>query len=206
MRPADDRSAVSAVGGGSRGGDEVGDQREKHVSVLSRSGDRIERGDVYFRHSATDFVVSPEPTVPEGATERYPKETLLRVEVTQHHSACFITTATAGESETLDVLREFRDGAMGRTLAGRALVGCYYAVSPPVAATLARHPKARTTRTVRWLVGRCAGLARRRAASRSRPVAFAASLLLTIAYAFGLAVAIAGHGGIRLLERLAGDG
>ena len=199
MRSRREDSNVS-VDGGQTGGDEVGDWREKHVSVVTRSGDRIEHGDVYFRHSSTAFVVSPDRSFPEEETERYPKETLLRVEVTQHHAACFITTATAGESDALDALRGFRDDAMSRSFVGRALVGLYYAVSPPVADTLARHPRAATTRTVRWLVERCADLARRRSASRSIVARLSVSVLLTLAYAIGLAIAVLGHASIRLRE------
>lgn len=179
---------------------EIGDRREKHVTVVTRAGERVEHGDVYFRHSATTFAVSSEPEFREADTERYAKESLLRVEVTQHHAACFITTATAGESDALDVLRGFRDDAMGRSPIGRALVGLYYAVSPPVADTLARHPRARTTRTVRWLVERCASLARRRAAARSRSARLSLSILLTLAYGIGLAIAVAGHACIRARE------
>ena len=200
-------SVEGAAGSPDDGPVEIGDQREKHVTVLTRSGDRFEHGDVYFKHSAAAFVVSTESSFPEGSTERYAKESLLRVEVTQHHSACFITTATAERPETLDALRGFRDDAMARTPYGRALVGLYYAVSPPVARTLERHPAARTTLAVRWLVERCADLARRRDAAGSRVGRLSTSVLLTLAYAVGLVVGVVGHGCIRAREFLvSGDG
>ena len=93
---------------------------------------------------------------------------------------------------------------MGTTPVGRALVGLYYALSPPIAGTLARHPGARTTRAVRWLVERCADLARRRDAASSWVVRLAHSILLTIAYAVGLAIGVVGHGCIRAAEAIAG--
>jgi hypothetical protein len=178
---------------------EIGDGREKHVTVVTRAGERIEHGDVYLRHSETAFVVSPEPEFPAGATTRYRKATLGRVEITQHHSACFITTATAGATE-LDALRAFRDEAFARSTPGRALVACYKAVSPPIAATLARHPEARTTCLVRQLVERCAGLARRRAATPSPLVRAGLSLALTALYVLGVCAAALGHLSIRLRE------
>lgn len=196
---------MSAKGGRSAGGDEVGDRREKHVSVITRSSERIEHGDVYFRHSATHFAVSPDPAFPDAETVRYPKETLLRVEVTQHHSACFLTTATAGESDTLDVLRRFRDDAMSRSPIGRALVALYDAVSPPVASTLGRHPRSRTARVVRWLVEGCAELARRRDDTRRASVRLALSIMLTLTYTIGLIVAMGGHASIRTLVLLRGE-
>ena len=197
-------SVDGSAGSSGDGPVEIGDQREKHVSVVTRDGDRFEHGDVYFKHSAEAFVVSTESSFPEESTERYAKESLLRIEVTQHHAACFITTATAERPETLDALRGFRDQAMARSLVGRGLVGLYYAVSPPVAQTLERHPGARTTRAVRWLVERCADLARRREASGSRVATLATSLLLTLSYAVGLAIGVLGHGCIRFGEAVAG--
>lgn len=178
----------------------VGDGREKHVTVLTRAGERHEHGDVYLRHADEAFLVSPTLEFRPDETTRYPKADLRRVEITQHHSACFITTATAGEGATLDALRAFRDDAMTRTPAGRALVGCYYAVSPPVARTLDRHPDSRTAQGVRRLVERCGTLARSReeAGSLGR---LARSLALTLLYALGLALAVAGHVGIRARER-----
>lgn len=201
---ADDLPLSVAGGSGTDEPLELGDRRRKHVSVTTADGDRVEHGDVYVRHAADGFTVSEEADFPEPATTRYEKSGLRRVEVTQHHSACFITTATAGEGPALEALRGFRDDAMARTPLGRLLVGAYYAVSPPVARTLARHPGSATARAVRWLVDRCATLARRREASRSRPARAAVSVALTLSYTVGLAVAVAGHAAIRARERLAG--
>lgn len=183
---------------------ELGDRRRKHVSVTTADGERVEHGDVFVRHSAAGFAVASEPGFPDEATTRYEKSGLRRVEVTQHHSACFITTAAAGEGQTLEALRGFRDDAMAPRAAGRALLALYDAASPPVACTLARHPDGRTTRAVRWLVERCAGLARRRAAVRSRRSRAVASVVLTLAYAVGIVIAIVGHVGIVAHERLVG--
>ncbi|WP_254545019.1 CFI-box-CTERM domain-containing protein [Halomarina pelagica] len=180
----------------------VGDGRRKHVTVDTAGGERHEHGDVYLRHSVDAFEVSPDFEFPAAETTRYEKADLAHVAVTQHHSACFVTTAAAGEGETLDALRSFRDGTMRRTPVGRALVGVYEAVSPPVAATLADHPDARTTRVVRWLVDRCATLVRVREA-RTTPLARdALAVALTLCYVVGVCVALAGHAAIRGRARL----
>jgi hypothetical protein len=183
----------------------VGGPREKHVAVVRASGERHEHGDVYLRHATDAFYVSPEPSFPEGETTRYRKAELAGVEITQHHAACFITTATAGEGPTLDALRGFRDDALARSVPGRALVRLYYAVSPPVARTLSRHPAARTTRTVSRLVARCGDLARRRAARDSPVERVVLSTLLTLLYVVGMAVSLGGHLAIRAGERVAGE-
>lgn len=178
----------------------VGDQREKHVTVVTNSGERIEHGDVFLRHATDAFLVSPDAEFPPGETDRYRKVDLRRVEITQHHAACFITTAAAGEGPTLDALRGFRDDALGSTPVGRGLVGLYYAVSPPVAATLDRHPDGVTARSVRWLVERCGDLARRREDSESAPGRLLLTGLLTLSYAVGLLAALVGHIVIRAGE------
>lgn len=178
----------------------VGDDREKHVTVITRSGKRIEHGDVHLRHADEAFLVSPEREFSAADTTRYSKSDLLRVEITQHHSACFITTATAGEGPTLAALRGFRNDALAHTPPGRALVGLYYAVSPPVAATLERHPDSRTACAVRRLVERCAGLARRRDTADAPVTRVMLSLSLVALYIVGLAVAVTGHTLIRMLE------
>lgn len=184
------------------GNDEVGDRRKKHVSVDTRDGERIEHGDVYLRFSETEFAVSEDPSFPEEATTRYEKASVRRVEVTQHHSACFITTATAERADTLDALRGFRDDSLAASALGRGMIGLYEAVSPPIAHTLERHPRARTTRVVRWLIAHCASLARRRQATASGPARRSLTVALTAAYAAGIAVAVVGHTAIRARESL----
>ena len=183
---------------------EVGDGRRKHVTVVTAGGDRTDHGDVFLRHSVSEFVVSESPSFEEGETTRYRKADLARVEVTQHHSACFITTAAAGEGPTLDALRGFRDDALAPSPAGRALLSVYDAVSPSVAATLSRHPDARTTRGVRRLVEFCGELARRRTASDAAAVRTGLTFLLTALYAVGVAFAVVGECGLRLRERVTG--
>ncbi len=178
----------------------VGDGREKHISVVTRAGERHDHGDVYLKQSAVAFFVSSDVSFSDAETTRYPKEDLTRVEMTQHHSACFITTATAGEGSTLDALREFRDNSLSQSAPGRALVSVYETVSPPIATTLARHPKAKTTRLVRWLVQRCGALARRRKRS-SPPVCAVFTAVLVALYVFGVVCAALGHSVIRLRER-----
>jgi hypothetical protein len=59
---------------------------------------------------------------------------------------CFIATAAYGTSTAaeIDVLRTFRDEVLLMSLAGRDLVGFYYAASPPLADFIARHEVLRT--------------------------------------------------------------
>ena len=180
---------------------EVGDGRRKHVRLVTAGGEQVEHGDVFLRHSVSEFAVSESSSFEEGVTTRYRKADLARVEVTQHHPMCFITTAAAGEGPTLDALRGFRDDALAPSPAGRALLAVYDGVSPSVAATLVRHPDARTTRGVRRLVEFCGGLARRRESSDDPAVRTGLTLLLTALYAVGVAFAVAGACGIRLRGR-----
>lgn len=177
----------------------VGDNREKHVTVVTDDGERHDHDDTFLRYTDDTFIVSRDPEFAEAERSTYRKEDVRRLEVTQHHTACFITTATAGEGETLNALRGFRDDALEPTPAGRALVRVYYTVSPPVARTLERHPDARTTRFVRWLVERCADLAETREVAS--PAAGAAlTVCLTLLYVVGVLAATLGHLGIRLRE------
>lgn len=57
---------------------------------------------------------------------------------------CFIATAAYGDYDHpwVLVLRDFRDGTLARFGLGRAFIDGYYAVSPPLADFLARHPAA----------------------------------------------------------------
>ncbi|MFB6161467.1 MAG: CFI-box-CTERM domain-containing protein [Haloferacaceae archaeon] len=200
--PDADRSGGDGADGSDRGGtgDEIGDDRPKHVTVVTDDGERIDHGEVYFRHTAAEFVVA-DPDDPD-ATTRYAKDDLLRVEVTQHHAACFVTTATAGRGPALDALRGFRDDVLGRSRPGRALVGVYYALSPPVARTLADHPDSGVAVAVRWLVRRCASLERRRRATASPLAARTLAVALTLLYAVGVTLGVVGHGWLRGRERL----
>ena len=180
---------------------DVGDDREKFVRVTLASGEQVEHGDVYYRYSREEFIVAPSLAFDPEETTRYRKDEVVRVEVHQHHSACFLTTAVA-DDETLEVLREFRDDTLGRTRPGRALVAVYYAVSPSVARTLARHPGSRTASTVRWFVDRCAWLidCRERYPGLRWPLA----VLVVLLYVLGLVVATAGTALIRARGSLPG--
>lgn len=177
----------------------VGDNREKHISLITRTGKYHEHGNVYLKHSSMAFFVSLDASFPDAETTRYPKNNLSRVEVTQHHSACFITTATAGDGPALDALRNFRDGSLSQSALGRALVTIYNTMSPPIAATLARHPSSRTTRLVRWLVHRCASLAQWRTHA-SPAIRVILTIVLVTLYIVGLECAAFGHLIIRYRE------
>lgn len=118
---------------------------------------------------------------------------------------CFITTATAGESDTLDSLRRFRDESMAATAIGRALVGLYYRISPPIADTLERNPDSRTTEMTRSIVGQCARLSDEQAETESSPKSASLGLALTLLYVLGILIATVGHAAIGLSERLFGE-
>lgn len=178
----------------------VGDGRPKHVTVTTREGERIDHGETYLKHADNAFIVSSESEFPDDETTRYAKNELRQVEITQHHSACFITTAVADDDATLSPLREFRDTTLSSTPSGRVLVSVYESISPPIARTLSRHPDARLTRFVRWLVVQCAGLARRQAASDTPGIKTVYSICLLLLYVFGVGCAAFGHLSIRWAE------
>ena len=188
---------------GDQGPVEVGDNREKYVTITERSGERTEHDKVYLRHTTGEFVISSDDSFPSTETTRYPKADLLRVEIAQHHSTCFITTAAVGKGETLDSLRAFRDDVLRPTAAGSALVDVYERISPPIAYTLRTHPTARTTRLVRWLVTHSSTLSRRREATSKGSHRRALALTLTLVYLFGICCALGGHIWIRLRESFA---
>ena len=175
----------------------VGDGRKKHVTFIEPTGEQTDHGDVFVKHTSKVFLISPEADFPDDETIRVEKSDLLRAEISQHHAACFITTAAGSDPDTLTALRRFRDGSMVRTPLGRLLIWIYNRASPPIARTLAQNPNGRTTRGVRWLIDRCAGLARRqRRATGLQSIALA--MLLTGLYVCGMVIAAIGTIAIRL--------
>lgn len=115
---------------------------------------------------------------------------------------CFITTATAGESPTLDSLRRFRDESMALTPVGRALIGLYYRISPPIADTLGAHPESRTTRVTRKLVEFCASLSDAQEETDSRVKSMSLGVTLTLLYMTVVAIGAGGHAGISIREQI----
>lgn len=119
---------------------------------------------------------------------------------TDDDSSCFMTTATAGHGPTLDSLRRFRDESMAATPIGRALIGLYHRVSPPVASTMELYPASRSAHITRSLVKYCGLLADRHADTDASSRQLALAVLLTLLYIVGLLIATAGHLQIRLRE------
>jgi hypothetical protein len=123
-------------------------------------------------------------------------------ETDDESSFCFITTATANDTETLPSLRRFRDDSMNATPLGRGLVGLYYRISPPIARTLDRHPGSPEAGAVRSLVTSCAGLSSRQAETDSRGRSVATGAMLVLLYLIGLLVGAVGHASLRIREML----
>jgi subtilisin len=115
---------------------------------------------------------------------------------------CFITTATADDTETLDSLRRFRDDSMRATPVGRGLVGLYYRVSPPIARTLDRHPDSTEATVTRKLVDTCAALSDTQQETESRVASATLGVMLTVLYVVGLLVGAVGHASLRTRELL----
>jgi len=123
-------------------------------------------------------------------------------ETEEEFSFCFITTATAGETETLDSLRRFRDESMKATPIGTGLVGLYYRISPPIARTLDRHPDSVEAGLTRRVVDASASLSDRQTATDSRVGRAVLGVLLTMLYFVGLVVGALGHASLRTRETL----
>jgi subtilisin len=123
-------------------------------------------------------------------------------ETDDEFSFCFITTATADETETLDSLRRFRDDSMKATPVGKGLVGLYYRISPPIARTLDRHPDSPEAGLTRKIIETSASLSDSQADTDSRVKTAALGVMLTMLYLVGLVVGAAGHVSLRTRETL----
>ena len=66
-----------------------------------------------------------------------------KIEIENKKLPCYIATACYGNAKHPDVvvLRKFRDGILRRSWLGRAFIGVYELVSPPLAARLGSHQK-----------------------------------------------------------------
>ncbi len=75
-----------------------------------------------------------------------PTDTVGFAELSNDEGGCFIATAAWGyyDHPMVGNLRLFRDNVLRHSALGRAVVKTYYALSPPLARQLARHPAART--------------------------------------------------------------
>lgn len=169
----------------------IGDRREKFVRITLGPGEEIEHSDVFFFISAGEFVISSDESHTD--TIHYDITEVSRVEVIQHHTACFITTAVAGNDEVLNSLRSFRDNSMEQTAFGTTLLQVYDTVSPPISRTLAAHPDSKLTHIVRGLVHRCASIAdtrRQRDSSLERRLL---SISLGLLYITGLLLGLCVH-------------
>jgi len=123
-------------------------------------------------------------------------------ETDEEFSFCFITTATANNTETLSSLRRFRDDSMKATPVGRGLVGLYYRISPPIARTLDRHPDSVEAGLTRRVVETSASLSDSKHETDSRIASAALGVLLTMLYLVGLVVGAVGHASLRTRETL----
>lgn len=169
----------------------IGDRREKFIRLTLGSGEEIEYSEVLFYISADEFVVSPDES--HTNTIHYNITEVSRLEVIQHHTACFVTTAVADDQAVLNALRSFRDQSMAQSVMGRSLLRVYDVISPPIAETLGHHPNARTTRAIRWFVRQCAALARLRRHQESPVARRVLSVTLVALYLIGLLLGIAAH-------------
>ena len=83
---------------------------------------------------------------------------------------------------------------------GRGLLSVYDTVSPPVAATLARHPDATATRLIRRLVERCGSLADARDSASTTVGRAGRSVALVCLYVVGVCLSVLAHGWLRAGE------
>ena len=172
---------------------ELGDGLKKHVTIFTETGERIAHDSSYLRHSKDEFIVSSDESFTASETIRYSKPDIKRIEIDQHHSRCFITTAVAEQEAPLQTLRDFRDDVLATSIVGCFLIAVYESVSPSIAETLSRNQNARTTKTVRWLVLRCARLADYRTDCSSTLGKGAISAFLVVLYVIGVFTAFLGH-------------
>lgn len=142
-------------------------------------------------------VATADETTTVGETKTFETE-----EDEDDSGGCFLTTATADDPATLHSLRRFRDNSMAATPLGQALIRVYYAISPPIAETLSRHPNSRTVRVGRALVDQCARLSDAQAATDSRPLSVLYGVALTLLYIVGILIAATGHTILRTQEGL----
>ena len=87
-----------------------------------------------------------QPTVERSTAERSRDSTAATEPQAPRTGGCFLATAACGSESADEVvrLRAFRESVLRPTLIGRAFIGVYETVSPPLARLVARSPLARS--------------------------------------------------------------
>ena len=93
----------------------------------------------YFRLMTTDDAGDESPLSDEFSGTPQVVDGLAGL--TDEKGGCFVATAAYGDYDAREVrvLRRLRDEVLQENAAGRAFIGFYYRVSPPLAAWIARH-------------------------------------------------------------------
>jgi subtilisin len=169
---------------------------ETGTRTLSSSGSFS--ADVSGLSEGTDYEFRAVAATGDGTTDTGATKSFT----TDDGEDCYVTTATAGEGHTLDSLRRFRDESMAATPVGRSMIQLYYAISPPVARTLERHPDSHTAEACRRIVDASASLSDAQDETDSTIESASLAVLLTLLYSLGILVGAGGHAGIGLRERL----
>lgn len=126
------------------------EQSERRVSVTELADLGYCEQQAIYKHSGAQGHVQPKQRQARqrGEAEHERRHAKLTRHTFGHTSdkRCFIATAVYGETAwQTNALRDWRDTALRPHAAGRALIQCYYALSPALAARLPHHPLLRHT-------------------------------------------------------------